>query len=210
MQTGNPGGAGRWREGATGDRLTTAAPLILVALLAGLTFWLERMVQPVARVGDKVTRHEPDYIVEKLSAVSMNEKGTAAYTLSAERMMHYPDDDTTVLAAPRIVSYGAAKSPVTITASEAVVSANGEHVYFQDDVRVTRAAHGNYSELLVRTDFLHVIPDQNIARTDRSVTITDAATTVTAVGFELNNETHVMKLHSRVQGTYDPAKSTRR
>lgn len=188
------------------DRLTATVPLILVALLAALTFWLERMVHSAPRPTGGVTRHEPDYIVEQLSAVSMNEKGTASYTLSAARMMHYPDDDTTVLASPKFVSYGTAKSPVTITASEAVVSANGQHVYFQDHVRVTRAAYGTLSELLVRTDFMHVIPDQNIARTDRAVTISDAATTVTAVGFDLNNDTRIMKLHSKVRGTYDPAR----
>lgn len=193
-----------------GDRLTTAAPLILVAMLAALTFWLERMVQPVATGGGSAPRHDPDYIVEKLSAVSMNEAGTASYTLSAARMLHFPDDDTTVLATPKFVSYGAAQSPVTITASEAVVSANGQHVYFQDDVRVARAPYEGNSELVVRTDFLHVIPDLNIARTDRPVTITDAATTVTAVGFELNNKTRVMQLHSRVRGTYDPVQPSRR
>ena len=192
------------------DRLTATVPLILVTLLAALTFWLERMVQPTGRAPGATSRHEPDYIVEKLSAVSMNEKGAAAYTLAAAKMMHYPDDDTTILAAPRFVSYGTAQSPVTITASEAVVSSNGQHVYFQDDVRVTRAAHGTSSELVVRTDFLHVIPDQNIARTDRTVTITDAATTVTAVGFEINSETRIMKLQSRVRGTYDPVKVPRR
>ena len=192
------------------DRLTATVPLILVTLLAALTFWLERMVQPSGRAPGAVSRHEPDYIVEKLSAVSMNEKGAAAYTLSAVKMMHYPDDDATILTSPRFVSYGTAKSPVTVTASEAVVSSNGQHVYFQDDVTVTRAAHEALSELVVRTDFLHVIPDQNIAKTDRTVTITDASTTVTAVGFEINSETRIMKLQSRVRGTYDPAKATRR
>jgi lipopolysaccharide export system protein LptC len=192
------------------DRLTATVPLVLVTLLAALTFWLERMVQPSSRPPGVAARHEPDYIVEKLSAISMNEKGAAAYTLSAARMLHYPDDDTTILATPRFVSYATAKSPVTITASEAVVSSNGQHVYFQDDVQVTRAADATSSELVVRTDFLHVIPDQNIARTDRTVTITDAATTVTAEGFGINNETRIMKLQSRVRGTYDPAKSPRR
>lgn len=192
------------------DRLTTTAPLLLVALLAGLTFWLERMVQMPARVPGNVTRHDPDYIVEQLSAVSLNEAGAPSYTLSAARMVHYPDDDTTLLTTPKFVSYGAAKAPVTITASEAVVSTNGQHVYFQDDVRVTRAAHAANSELLVRTAFLHVIPDENIAKTDRTVTITDAATTVTAEGFELNNDTRIIKLHSRVRGVYEPVKGRRR
>jgi lipopolysaccharide export system protein LptC len=168
------------------------------------------MVQPSGHPPGAASRHDPDYIVEKLSAISMNEKGAAAYTLSAAKMLHYPDDDTTILASPNFVSYATAQSPVTITASEAVVSSNGQHVYFQDDVRVTREAYGASSELVVRTDFLHVIPDQNIAKTDRRVTITDASTTVTAVGFELNNETRIMKLESRVRGTYDPSRAPRR
>lgn len=193
-----------------GARLTAAAPLLLVAMLAALTFWLDQIAQPPARNLTGGSRLDPDYIVENLSAVSLNETGTASYTLAAAKMMHYPDGDTTLLTAPKFVSYDTAKAPVTITASEAVVSANGQHVYFQDNVRVTRAAHGTNSELVVRTAFLHVIPDDNMAKTDREVTISDAATTVTAVGFELNNETRVIKLHSNVRGTYDPGKNPRR
>jgi len=188
------------------DRLTTVLPLVLVGLLVALTFWLDHMAQPTARVGGP-SRHDPDYFVEGLAATRMGDSGAAAYTLSARKMTHYPDDDTTVLSAPRFVSFTSAKAPVTITANEAVVSANGEHVYFQDDVRITRAAHGDASELVMRTSFLHVIPEDKLARTDRAVTITNAATTVTAVGLELSSELHVLKLLSRVKGTYDPAKA---
>ncbi len=193
-----------------GNRLTVAAPLLVAAMLAALTFWLEQFAQPPARNLMGGSRNDPDYMVENLTAVSLNETGTASYTLAAAKMMHYPDGDTTLLTTPKLVSYGSAKAPVTITAREAVVSANGQHVYFQDDVRVTRAAHGAYSELVVRTAFLHVIPDDNVAKTDRQVTVSDAATTVTAVGFELNNETRVIKLLSQVRGTYDPGRSPRR
>ena len=192
-----------------GDRLTTVVPLVLVGMLAALTFWLDQIAQPSAR-GIGASRNDPDYFVEGLSAIMLNETGTANYTLSALKMVHYPEGDTTLLTTPKFVSYGTVKAPVTITASEAVVSANGQHVYFQDDVRVTRAAHGPNSELVVRTAFLHVIPDANLARTDRTVTISDAATTVTADGLELNNETRVIKLLSNVRGTYDPGKAPQR
>ncbi len=192
-----------------GDRLIAAAPMLLVGMLAALTFWLEQIAQPPAR-GVGSSRNDPDYIVESLSAITLNETGTANYTLSAVKMVHYPEGDTTLLTTPKFVSYGSAKALVTITASEAVVSENGQHVYFQDNVRVTRAANGPNSELVVRTAFLHVIPDENLAKTDRAVTISDAATTITAVGLELNNETRVIKLLSNVRGTYDPGKGPRR
>ncbi len=189
------------------ERLTAWVPLFLIGMLAALTFWLDRAVQPFARDTGGAARHDPDYIVDNLSAVRMSETGKASYTLSAVRMVHYPDDDTTLLTTPRFVSYSSSRALVTITASRATVSSNGENVYFQDDVRVTRAAYGDSSELLMRTDFLHVIPDDNLARTDRPVTITDAATVVTAVGLELNSETQVFKLLSNVRGTYDPSKA---
>lgn len=193
-----------------GERLTAGAPLILVGVLAALTFWLDRSVQPPARDSSGASRHDPDYIVDHLTAVRMSDVGAASYMLSAAKMLHYPDDDSTQLTTPRFVSYSSARAPVTITASEALVSADGENVYFQDDVRVTRAAYGEVSELVMRTAFLHVIPDDNVARTNRPVTITDAATMVTAVGLELNSETHVIKLLSKVRGTYDPGKAPRR
>ena len=193
----------------TSDKLTAVLPLILVGMLVAFTFWLDRLTQPVALGTVGASRHDPDYMVDGLSAIRMNESGAASYTLSAAKLVHYPDDDTTLLTDPRFVNLVSAKAPVTITAHQAVVSSNGEHVYFQDDVRVTRAAFGDSSELVMRTAFLHVVPDDSLAMTDRTVTITDAATTVTAVGLELNSETHVIKLLSKVRGTYDPNKAPR-
>jgi len=84
-------------------------------------------------------------------------------------------------------------------------------VPFQDDVRVTRTANEkNASELVMRTSFLHVVPDRHIALTDREVTLLDdAKSTVTAVGLEMDNETRVIKLLSKVRGTFEPSKAPR-
>ena len=189
------------------ERLPAIFPVLLLGALAALTFWLDQVVQPPPRAPDGASRHDPDYIVENLTALSTNEAGKAAYTLSAAKMVHYPDDDTTHLTQPRLISYRSVEAPVTITSKEALVSSNGENVFFKDDVKVTRAAYGDQSEMVMVTTYLHVIPDDNIAKTDRPVTITDAATVVNAVGLELNSETRILKLHSRVRGTYDPGKA---
>ncbi|MBX9811784.1 MAG: LPS export ABC transporter periplasmic protein LptC [Burkholderiales bacterium] len=188
------------------DRLTRWFPLLLLAILAALTFWLDRAVQPPAGKRDGSTRHDPDYIVEKLSALRMAPDGGIKHTLFAEKMIHYPDDDSTYLQSPKFVSYASGKTPMTITAREALVSKNGENVYFQNDVRVTRAPYDDKSELVMQTSYLHVIPDDNIAKTDRPVTITDANTVVNAIGLELNGETRILKLKSRVRGIYDQNK----
>ena len=193
------------------DRITNVLPLVLLAMLVAFTFWLDRLAQPVPPNGNSAKRHDPDYMVDGLSAMRMNETGATAYTLSAKKMVHFPDDDTTLLTDPKLVSLGSPeKAPITVTANRALVSSNGENVYFRDDVRVTRAAFGTSSEMKMRTSYLHVIPDDNIARTDRPVTITDAATTVTASGLELDSDTRVLKLSGRVRGTYDSNKAVPR
>lgn len=194
-----------------GDRLTAWFPLLLLAALGALTFWLDRAVQPVPAARPATTRHDPDYIVDGLAAMRMAADGSVKHTLAARRMLHYPDDDTTHLEAPRFVTYAATRAPVTITAKRALVSNEGENIHFHDDVRVTRAPLAGKSELVVETSYLHVIPDDSIARTDQPVTVTDAHTTVHAVGLELNSESRVLKLLSSVRGTYhEPKKSSRK
>lgn len=190
------------------ERLTAWFPLFLLATLAALTFWLDRVVQPPAPGRPAATRHDPDYIVDGLSMMRMAPDGSIKHTLVAQRMVHYPDDDTTHVENPRFVSHATRRAPVTITAKRALVSSEGENISFHDDVRVTRAAFADRGELVVQTSYLHVVPDESIARTDREVTITDANTTVRAVGLELNSETRVLKLLSSVRGTYhEPGKS---
>jgi len=185
-----------------GDRFSGWFPLLLLAVLAGATLWLDHIVQPPA--GPRVTASgEPDYIVDGLSALRMDEEGRVKHTLRAKKMTHYPEDDLTLLVEPTLVTYTEGRSPVTVTARHARVSGNGENVYFEDGVRVVRAPQGNRTELVVETNYLHVMPDANIAKTDKPVTIRDAAAVVVASGLELNSESRVLRLQGRVKGTYD-------
>jgi lipopolysaccharide export system protein LptC len=188
------------------DKLTIWFPLLLLGILAALTFWLDHAVQiPAAgRIG--AMRHDPDYIAANLLATRMAVDGGIKSTLFATKMIHYADDESTYLQAPKLVSYNPGKPPITITSREALMSKDGTNVYFKDHVRVSRAPFDDKSELVMQTSYLHVIPDDKIAKTDRPVTITDANTVVNAVGLELDGNTRILKLNSRVKGTYEQHK----
>lgn len=185
------------------DKLTAWFPLLLLAVLAALTFWLDRTVQTQAGAHNGSVRHDPDYIIDRLSAMRMAPDGNIKYTLAAEKMTHYPDDDSTHLQMPKFVSMASPKAPMSITSREALVSKDGDNVFFKDNVRVIRDAHADKSELVMETSYLHLIPDKNIAKTDRPVTITDANTIVKSIGLEFNNETRILKLESQVRGIYE-------
>jgi lipopolysaccharide export system protein LptC len=191
------------------DRLGAWFPLLLLASVAAFTFWLERAIQPYITPPAKAERSDPDYIVHGLSAVRMDAQGRLKHTLHAAQMTHFPHDDSTVLVNPTLVTFTQDRAPVTITSRDALMSANGENVYFENDVRVVRAAHGSASTLTLKTSYLHVIPDENVARTDRPVTIRDATTLVTANGLELNSEKRVLALQGRVKGIYHDPKPAR-
>jgi lipopolysaccharide export system protein LptC len=183
--------------------------MLLMAVLAGLTFWLNQAIQPEAAAPDP-GRQDPDYIVENVVAHRMDADGRIKHTLRAERLTHYPHDDSTHLVAPHFTS-NASRTPMTITSRTARMSSGGEHVYFETDVRAVRAAYEEHSEMVMETSFLHVTPDENTARTDRPVTITDANTVAHAIGLELNSETRVVKFLSRFRGTYhDPDRAQAR
>lgn len=187
------------------ERFSAAFPLLLVALLAAMSYWLERAVQGPGAPRDGSTRHDPDYIVQDFVVRQLGPDGIAVHQLQAKRMLHYPDDDTTHLEQPTLQRYTQGAATLKISAKSAQVSSEGKTVDFHDDVKAVRLATPERSELTLTTEYLRVVPDDDFASTDRPVTIVDANTKATAVGLELDNKAKVLKLMSNVRGTYTKA-----
>ena len=85
-------------------RLREWSPLLPLLLLLAGTWWLNQQVQPLPPAADGSKRHDPDFIVSRFSATTLNENGTPHFLMSAEKMVHYPDNDTTYLDEPRLNS----------------------------------------------------------------------------------------------------------
>jgi lipopolysaccharide export system protein LptC len=184
------------------DRLITWSPLILLALLATMSFWLDRKVQPPAHRPDGSTRHDPDFIVEGFSAVKLNPDGSRRYSLAAKRMEHFPDDNSTQLELPRLVYFDYQRAPVTIRSEAAEAVEGADDVFFRGDVQIIRSAYASNAELGVFTSFLHVIPDEDLAKTDKPVRMVEGNSTASSVGLEFNNVTREIKLLSEVKVSY--------
>jgi lipopolysaccharide export system protein LptC len=185
-------------------------PVFLMAGLAGLTWWLDQMVQPLTGAKDPASPSEPDFVVDNFEATRMNLDGTQRYAVVANRMVHYPGDNTAVLDHPYLTHFDPNKAPVSIRANQGVMENNGENAFFTGDVQVKRAAFGNDAEIVMYTSFLHVIPDKDLVKTDREVTFVSGNSTLKSVGLEFNNKTRELKLLSNVKGQIEtPAKDHR-
>jgi lipopolysaccharide export system protein LptC len=189
-------------------RLSTTRlfPLLLMLALAGLSFWLERTVREEEGAHPSFRRHDPDYIVDNLKHTRFNSLGAVESTLAAAKMLHYPDDDTTDLIAPRLVQTKTNEPRVTVTADRGTVSQDGEEVFLYDNVLLVRDGSAERSETRMRTTFLHVVRGRSVVSTDREVVISEADRMLSGRGMEYRNDSQELFLRERVRGRYEAKK----
>lgn len=181
--------------------------VVLLALLAGLSFWLQRAVTPVEIVRDGKLRHDPDAMAENLLVRQFDEKGHVKYRLTAPYMMHFPDDDSSELKSPTLIHYRPDAAPLTLTGKNARVTSKGQTVFLWDDVKAVRAATPARPEMVARMPDLTVRPDDGIAFTGSPVVITEDKSWVKGVGMHLDNKTSTFELQSQVTGLSYPRRA---
>lgn len=186
------------------QRLHHLFPLAIMLLLAAITFWLKRLTDFDPQQSDGKFRHDPDYMVEQLTGKRFDAQGDLQYSLEAQRMVHYPDDDSTWVEAPRVLFLGG-REPVRISSRTATISRDGQRVDMQDDVRLVREPSQNRGPMTLDTSALTVFPEDEQATTAAPVRITQGSSVVNGVGLDYNNLTAVGVLRSRVRGVLQPA-----
>jgi lipopolysaccharide export system protein LptC len=189
-------------------RLSTTRmfPLVLMVALAGLTFWLERTVREEEGLHPSLRRHDPDYIVDNLAHTRFNAQGVVESTLLAAKMLHYPDDDTTDLVAPRMVQTKPNEPRMTVTADRGALSQDGDEVFLYGNVLMVREGGPERSETRMRTSFMHVVQAHSVVQTDRDVVITGGDRVLSGRGMEYHNDSQELFLRSRVRGRFEPRK----
>lgn len=180
---------------------TNLFPLLLVGVLAALSYWLELASRiPETASGGKL-RHDPDTIVEGFEVRRFDPFGALQHTLTARQMVHYPDDDTAVVFEPRIVWHR--PPPTTLVAREAHISSRGEHVTLIDDVRVTRAGVAGKPETTLTTARMDVWPDDELAKSTLPVTITQGASRLRGEGgMSVDQKSLIYALEGPVEGVF--------
>ena len=174
----------------------------LLAFLAGLTFWLDQSQTASEVRADSKLRHDPDAIAKNFVMRRFDETGVVKYRLSAPHMVHYPDDDSSVLKNPTLITYRPEAPPVTIIAQNAISTSKGSTVFMWEDVSITRAATPERQEMVARMPDLTAQTEAGFAFTDSPVEITQGESWVKGVGAFLDNNTSILTLQSQVTGLY--------
>ena len=172
--------------------------------MAVITFWINLTVEQQGPKIDGSNRHDPDYTMNNFVTTQTDTTGKLRYVLAAAEMLHYPDDDGTVLQRPRYTQYAVNKPYTQIEALRGYVSSNGEEVELVDNVKVVRQAFGGKGEMQVLTEKLVIFPNQELAKTNSPVIITQAPKTVIrAKGMVFDKKNQTIKLFNRVKVHYE-------
>lgn len=178
-------------------------PLTLLAALAALTLWLSYAIQLPEEDPDGKRRHDPDYFIEDFSLRKLDPQGILHYSLTARKMLHFPDDDSTVTTQTKLVYTRPNRPTMTITADRATANSDASQVHLYDHVRIHREATATQEALIGTAPDLLLLPDEERARTSSPVQITQGHSRLDGTGMELDNAARTFHLQARVTGQFD-------
>lgn len=189
---------------AIGTRSAIIYPIVLLSVIGLLTAWISHMVQPTEPKLDGSSRHDPDYIMSNFVTTQTDKDGSLRYKLAAVEMKHFPDDDTTELQRPRYTQFALDKPYTQVEALQGRVSSNGEQVQLENNVKITRQAFAGKGEMTIETEYLNILPNEDLLQTDRPVVISQAPKTVIyATGMIYEKNIRTMTLLHNVRAHYE-------
>jgi lipopolysaccharide export system protein LptC len=178
-------------------------PLVIIGGLVVLTAWLGQLAQAPVPHGNGVIGHDPDYFVEDFKATAFDISGQPRYRLSAIRMTHFMDDDTTTLEAPRFVREGVGLARVVARSLQGLVSAQGDNVYLFGDVRMIQERQVGGPPLELATEYLWVQPEVDLVRTDKPVVLKEGTSELSGESMVADGRQRTLVLKGRVKGIYE-------
>lgn len=185
-------------------RLPALLTLAVVLLLAGGSYWaLEVAQRPEASAPTRTARTDPDYIIDQFSYVAVAPGGKAKYVIEGERLLHDPVSDSSLVEQPRLRSYTPQRGPMTLRSKTAHINRDHSEIRLLDEVHLERPQTRDQEALIVDTDFMLVLPNQDVFRTDRAVRAHLGDSMLNGVGMVADNRQRTLTLNSRVSATFD-------
>ncbi len=180
-------------------------PLLLMAIVAGSTFWLVQLNSPREDAEkSNVKRHEPDYWMERFSATELAEDGSTKMRFTGVKMVHYEDDQTYDVTTPAMRAYEPDRPPVTANANRGVMNAEGSVIDLYGNAFIVRQAGADVAKdprMTAASQYFQLLVNDDIVKTDKPVQLTRGPSVMTANGLIFNNVTREVQLLGNVRGT---------
>lgn len=171
---------------------------VWLSILALLTFWLDKALQQPGLQPEGSLRYGIDYVIENLEGLQVNHIQVINRIFSAKTLTHYPEGDISHLDQVKFTSIEPETPLVRVASDHARLVDSGSNIFLSGNVSVIRGEDAAKDKVAMLTEFLHIIPDDGIAKTDQPVVVNRMNSVINAVGLKLNNHTGEIELQSRV------------
>ena len=135
---------------------------ITVLGLVGLFgVWLQNsIIEDKPEPNDYQQRHDPDYYIENFTATGMVQNGERRFVIEAERMAHFPDDDTALLDYPHIIEYEENEAPRHTYADSGWMNSSGDEIILTGNVKIVTEADSRGPGGTIKTKRLRIVLDK--------------------------------------------------
>ncbi|MCL6415230.1 LPS export ABC transporter periplasmic protein LptC [Aestuariirhabdus sp. Z084] len=151
---------------------------------------------------DPRERQEVDFYLDNAQVTRFNELGKPDHRLKAERVNHFPHNDTTMIREPRVILIRDMGERLISARSGKLLPGN-EDLELWDDVSMTMLSREGLETGRLDTDFITLYSEQQLAETNRPVVITSPEGITHAVGMKAHLNQDRVQLQSNVRGIYE-------
>jgi lipopolysaccharide export system protein LptC len=182
---------------------------LLIALSVALalgSFWVLEVLRKTGGTDlQDVPRSTPDFYVKNFTFVKMAKSRTARYNISGDVLTHLPLDDSYEITKPVIYHLANNLPPMVMRSERALVNSDNSEIQMIDNVDVDRPASGTTQNFHLTSDYLLLLPNDDVMKTDKPVKMRMGTTLLDGTGMVANNATRQLDLAARVHGVFAPA-----
>lgn len=183
-------------------------PLILMGTITLVTFWLvKKNTPPEKSVIERVRLHVPDYIIKNGTLSALNEFGNTKYRVLGKKVIHYDDDASIDIEAPRMRLFSSDKSPVTVKSDMGhldgdltIMDLTGNAEIFRPPQSASETEPAR-PRMLARSSYFKVLINDDVIKTDKPIMLEQGMSVLQSTdGGVFNNIEQSMVLSGQVRG----------
>ena len=174
-------------------------PLLLVALLAAITFGLESLIGWLAISPPPNSPNTEAYRIEDFRASEFGIDGQLIQRLDGKAIWQFPQQNVVYFTAPHYRRFEQGKLVGELTAEQARYHTEQKTAEFNGATRLVRHVHAGRPEAILETQALEVDVEKRVARSKQQSVFRQAGSTVESAGFIYHDATGQVSLSSRPQ-----------
>jgi len=186
------------------SRYWLLVPLLLLAIV--IRDWVETTPETV-EIEETIDMRatESDYYLEQFKTSKFDADGELEYEITGKTLAHYPIDDRSEVTEPSVVMHrDAVKWEIDSNMGELL---NNPSIFtLQGDVVVERETP-NSAPVVIRTEELSILTDDNEVRTDKAIEIVSETWNLRSIGLQSSLDEGKLNLLSSVTGRYEVGKT---